>query len=342
MAHLSPQFDPYSFLVLTRHPERTDVILAVTLNDSRGLCYTDCALIPVAKAFPPLYAMQRGECTWTAVKHLVGDHDLDDDSQHDEACLEALRKEEDGVVEWIGDPTREDWQDAPTAGENDSDDISDAEMHDDDQNRNGGQEDGVAPARVTAAERRARLARERARHYIPEHIDYTSYTFAFFYMAPSRLIRPVKRTWLYEYVNYISAFCTGVRDDHNSNDGVIEPLYRDRAGRAIEYDWERILQEFPPLCQAVTRERRGFNTEYFLVWDHEKDGMLACKLRWNESLMERCTQRDLRSLRLKRRDVEVVRIMPELDAVDFLRQIANETELVPEWETLAKVLTEDD
>lgn len=85
------QYDPFSFFVLLEDPERTSNILCVTLNNDSGCCVPDCVEIEIAHAFEPIHAMQRGECTWTAIKNLLGYNEPPTDFDIDIASLNLLR-----------------------------------------------------------------------------------------------------------------------------------------------------------------------------------------------------------------------------------------------------------
>lgn len=88
---------------------------------------------------------------------------------------------------------------------------------------------------------------------------------------------------------------------------------------------------------------------YFLVWDHDKAGLLACKLKWDPKVLEGMSVGNVETAAWNgfglgrpwdERDVEVVRMVPEMDAVDWLRQVASGTGRGgPAWESVARALT---
>lgn len=203
---------------------------------------------------------------------------------------------------------------------------------------------------------------------------WTSYTFLLFHLSSSGLIRPLQRTWLSKWLNYMSSLCSDVRplpaetppDPSHPSNGVIEVpvvstpsehLRRDssaslniRAGTRVEdWTWEIVLKELPGVLADLLKEsdegvRKHLSKEWFLVWDHDEKGLLACRIQWpiEAESLERMSRRELKELGegLTPNNVECVRMIVELDPVNWLREVANGMEILAEWETLKVPLEE--
>lgn len=336
---------------MLKHPDEAKTILLVTLNDSRAQCYTDACLIPVEYAFDAIHALQRGKATWTGIKYLVASSAPQIPQGY--TCMQLLRLEVAHYVNFLK-PEHDRARDYDDDNDPDSPNTPDEEL--DVGATNLAEE--VSPRR--AARRKVRLYLES--HYrwfvqrmrMPREVSYTPYTFLLFYLEPpAGSIRPVQREWVYEYVNFISRRSARIRTafihntghgpgQHNlpvANDGVLTSSeFVDR-----DWDWESLLRDYPALMAEHVRRDPAVAQEFFLVWDHKTGGLLVCRvLEWKWGWVYSMTPDEIRAkVKLTRSRLSVARMLPEIDVVDYLRQVICQTDLVKPWPTQVPDLVTD-
>ena len=142
--------------------------------------------------------------------------------------------------------------------------------------------------------------------------------------------------------------------DHDKGDAVLEeePFpYTNPYSAQKGYTWPEILHTFPRLlaqANAAPHPSHIIHPEHFFVWDHDKAGLMACKLKCDPDALDGMSVGDVeraarREMGLGREwnenDVEIVRMLPEQDGVDWVRQCVNETGLGPSWEEKKRMLT---
>jgi len=178
---------------------------------------------------------------------------------------------------------------------------------------------------------------------MPRENPYVPFTFLLFYLEPPReSLRPVQREWMYQYVNFITRRTARLRPAfiHNAgrgpgqqyppvvNDGVLTSSdFVDR-----DWDWDSILQEYPSLLANHVRRNSAVAQEFFLVWDHS-GRLLACRIvGWNWDLVHRMTPAEMGArVKLRREGLQIISMLPEIDVVDYLRQVICKTGLVRAW-----------
>jgi len=206
----------------------------------------------------------------------------------------------------------------------------------------------VSPRR--AVRREVRLYLESRCHLFTEKLRmpreniYVPFTFLLFYLEPPKgSIRPVQREWVYQYLNFITRRTARMRPAFIHNAGldpsqhhqpVVEPgVLTDSEFVDRDWTWADILREYPALLAAHVRRNAAVAQEYFLVWDHRSGGLKACRtLEWDWGMVYRMTPDEIRAtFQLRPRAISVVRMLPEFDVVDYLRQVLCRTGLVRPW-----------
>jgi len=313
----------------------------VTLNDSRARCYIDTCLIPIEYAFDAVYALQHGEATWTGIKYLVAGYALQ--SREEQSCMHLLRLEVAHYVNFLK-PERERAREYNDDNDPDSPNTPDEEL---DINATNLAEE-VSPRRAVRRavrmhlDSRFQLFAEKLR--MPRGSIYVPFTFLLFYLEPPRgSIRPVQREWIYQYVNFITRRTARMRPAFIHNAGrdpgqqyppVSEPgVLTDSEFMDRDWTWQTILRDYPSLLAEHVRRNSAVAQEFFLVWDHRSGGLLACRvLDWDWKQVYRTTPDEMRArARLRPRQILVLRMLPEIDVVDYLRQVICKTGLVRPW-----------